>query len=194
MGDYGFSGPTGRDGSMYEGLSFWARAPGNTTKSFTILLGDANTNCGVDPDMTTGLCPNPPGAYCKTYAMPDGGVSYGTSYDPATGMPISGTTMQAPPADACGNAYFHVVTVTADWRLYTFPFGVFQQGNMPNHVPNSVFTNVGSAPETTLLTFKLTNLTFRMPRGATAELWLDNLTFYRKKGSATGSDGGTDAP
>jgi hypothetical protein len=195
IGDYGFPGPTGRDGSMYEGLSFWARAPGNTNKTFTILLGDANTNCGGTADPMTGLCPDPPGAYCKTYSTPDGGsgAPLGTVYDPATGMPISGTTMQAPPADSCGNAYFLVATVTADWRLYTFPFGMFQQGNMPNHVPNSVFTMIGSVPGTALLTTKLTNFTLRMPKEATVELWMDNLSFYRKKGSATGSDGGTDA-
>jgi len=108
-------------------------------------------------------------------------------------MPISGTTMQAPPADACGNAYFLVATVTADWRLYTFPFGMFQQGNMPNRVPNGVFKMVGSVPGTALLTTKLTNFTLRMPKEATVELWIDNLSFYRKKGAATGSDGGADA-
>lgn len=195
IGDYAFATARARDASMYEGLSFWARAPGNTTKSFTVLLGDANTTCGGTADPTTGVCPDPPGAYCKTYPSPDGGTSVptGTPVDPMTGMPIYGATMQAPPADACGNAYLLVATVTADWRLYTFPFAMFQQGNMPNHVPNAVFTTIGSVPGTTLLTSKLTNFTIRMPREATVELWLDNLTFYRKKGSATGNDGGADA-
>jgi hypothetical protein len=194
-GDYAFAPATLRDASMFEGLSFWGRAPGNTNKSFTILLDDANTHCSGTADTSTGLCPDPPGAYCKTYATPDGGTAIppGTYVDPMTGMAISGTTMAAAPPDACGNGYTVVATVTADWRLYTIPFGTFHQGSMPNRVPNSVFTQTGSVPGTNLLTAKLTGLTIRMPKEATMELWIDNLSFYRKKGAATRSDGGADA-
>ena len=194
VGKYSFGTAGVHDESMYEGLSFWARAPGNTSKSFTILLGDANTSCGGTPSPDGGACSEPPGAYCRTYST-DGGnaLPQGTYIDPMTGMAISGTTMQAPPPDACGNAYFVVATVTPGWQLYTVPFGKFQQGSMPNRVPNDVFTMVGSVPGTTLLTTKLESFTIRYPREATVELWIDNLTFYRKKGSATGSDGGSDA-
>ena len=194
FGDYAFGGPTGRDESMYEGMSFWARAPGNTAKSFSILLGDPNTACLTSADPDTGVCPQPVGAYCKTYATADGGTSLpiGT-YTDSTGNIISGTTTMAPPADACGNAYSTVVVVTTDWRLYLIPFGNFKQANTPNKVPNDVLTKTGSAPGTTLLTSTLVNLTLRIPKEANLELWIDNLGFYRKKGLASGNDGGVDA-
>jgi hypothetical protein len=195
FGDYAFPGPVGRDESMYEGLSFWARAPGNTTKNFTILLGDPNTNCLGTADTMTGVCPSPPGSYCKTYATPDAGTGAptGTLYDPSTGMAISGTTTASPPADACGNGYSAVGVVTTDWQLYTIPFGNFQQGTMPNRVPNAVLTKVGNVPGTGLLTSALLVFTLRMPKEANMELWIDNLGFYRKKGLADGNDGGADA-
>jgi hypothetical protein len=178
-----FGGPTGRDESMYEGMSFWARAPGNTTKGFTILMDDPNT--ASSSTITS---------YCMLYST-DGGTSGPTTtiYDPSTGMAISGTTTAAPPPDACGNSYSTTVTVTADWRLYTIPFGSFQQGPMPNRVPNTALTVTGSAPGTSLLTSAILNLTLRMPKEADMELWLDNLSFYRKKGVGVGNDGGADA-
>src|SRR6185369_10814010 len=43
-GFYGFTaGMTYRDESAFEGLSYWARAPGPTGKGYTIELNDANT-------------------------------------------------------------------------------------------------------------------------------------------------------
>lgn len=195
FGDYLFPGTAGRDESMYEGMSFWARAPGSTTKNFSILLGDPNTNCLGTPDSMTGVCPAPPGANCKTYVTPDGGTSapVGTLYDPSTGMAVSGTTTASPPPDACGNAYSTVAVVTTDWHLYTIPFGLFQQANTPNRVPNSVLTKIGTAPQTALLTSALMVLTLRMPKEANMELWIDNLGFYRKKPAGAGNDGGADA-
>jgi hypothetical protein len=60
-------------------------------------------------------------------------------------------------------------------------------------VANDVLTKTGSAPGTTLLTSTLVNLTLRIPKEANLELWIDNLGFYRKKGLASGNDGGVDA-
>jgi len=42
-----------RDESAWEGLSFWARAPGNVSKGFTVYLDDANTTV-MDINYTPG--------------------------------------------------------------------------------------------------------------------------------------------
>ena len=64
---FGFSNFGPRDASAFEGVSFWARARGNTTTSFTLLLDDPNTTnpmtamCGVDWSTCarTTVCPTP---------------------------------------------------------------------------------------------------------------------------------------
>src|SRR5215471_21593434 len=45
VGFYGFipTGSVSRDDSAYDGMAFWARAPGPTGKAFTIVLDDFNT-------------------------------------------------------------------------------------------------------------------------------------------------------
>ena len=179
-----------RDESVYEGLSFWARAPGNTTKGFTILFGDANTSClNADPD--GGVCLTQP-SNCITYAAADGGT--GTGVTDGTGMLLPGTVTTAPEPNQCGNVYSVVRVVTGEWAFYTIPFSEFQQGALPNRVPNAELTQTGPVPGTALLTHQLLSLTIRMPKEAVMELWIDNLSFYRKATGAGGGDGGVDAP
>jgi hypothetical protein len=182
VGFYGF-GP--RDESAYAGMSFWSRAPGATNKSFTVSLDDANT-FATDNDA---------GINCVNYNL-DGSATGPTQQttDPSTGLPISGTTTSAPPADACGNAYAETVVVTTAWRLYTIPFSEFRQSAMPSRVPNSKLMEVGNVPETGLLTNKLMGLVFRMPKASNNELWLAKMAFYRTKTAGTAGDGGADAP
>jgi hypothetical protein len=165
----------------YEGVSFWARAPGNTTKGFTILLDDDNTASG---------------GYCITVDADAGasGQSCTLTYDPSTGTPISTCgTSAAPLPEQCGNDYSTTMLVTSEWHFYTIPFGEFQQGNKPNRVPNTELTDAGSVAGTGLLTSKLRLLLLRVPREAEMELWIDNLAFYKKKGQVPGADAGTGA-
>ena len=49
-------------------------------------------------------------------------------------------------------------------------------------------------PLTGLLTNKLMNIVFRMPREATTELWITKLDFYRNKTPGTQGDGSVAAP
>ena len=45
FGEFATAGdPTGANGEEYEGISFWARSPGNTTKQFQFMLEDVNTS------------------------------------------------------------------------------------------------------------------------------------------------------
>jgi hypothetical protein len=193
FGIYSF-GP--KDASAFQGLSFWARAPGNTTKAFTVLLDDTNT---VNPNMPAvcnidgGVTPVDSGsAVCKNYCT-DGGIGggQGTYTDPTTGTVVSGATSSAPPPDACGNSYGAVLQITSGWQFYTMPFGEFHQAAQPNRVPNMHFTSEGSISGTGLLTSALMGFTIRMPAEADMNLDLSHLGFYRPK---TKGDGAIDAP
>ena len=159
-----------RDASAYEGLSLWARDPGNTTKGFVIALDDENT----------ALISNI--GNCKNY-VPSTNAGQGTipvTIDGQTVAVSSATTRAAYP-DECGNSYSAVMLATSEWAFYTIPFGSFQQDPKPNRVPNAVLTQVGKAPGTALLTNQIMNLMIRMPKEANEQLWIDNLAFYRKK-------------
>ncbi len=199
FGIYSF-GP--RDESAYQGLSFWARSPGNTSKTFTILLDDKNTEnlaqpaiCGLDGGTPPPTPVDSGTVVCKNYCMPDGGTG-GVSYAvDQNGQIVGGATMNAPPADACGNGYYFVAQITSDWQFYTFPFTAFNQLPQPNLVPNAHFPDTESTPGTHLLTSALMGLTFRMPPEANMDLWLSHLGFYRAKvGAGGGGDGAVDAP
>jgi hypothetical protein len=195
---FGYNNFGPRDASAYEGVSFWARAPRGTTSSFTILLDDPNTNNGMSTTCSVGPATPTDDAgaaqSCRNYCTVDAGMGapVTTYLDPMTGMAVGGSTSAAPPADACGNGYMAVQVVTEDWRFYTIPFSKFQQGYMPNRVPNSLLTVTGMVPGTSLRTSALMGFVLRFPKEANAELWFDNLSFYRPK--KAGSDGGADAP
>jgi len=169
FGSNNLGGP--RDAHEYEGMSFWARAPGNTTKSFVLLLNDPNTavftgvesNCidmGADATNAAG-----------NITITVDGQSVSTS----------GSVTRPTFPNECGNGYSAVMLVTSEWAFYTIPFSRFQQDPKPNRVPNDMLTKVGTAPGTALLTDQLLTLILRMPKEAIAELWIDNLGFYRKK-------------
>ncbi len=186
-----------KDESSREGLSFWARAPGNVGKAFTILIDDINT---YDPYVTCtadagAIPPGDAGANCTTYCASDGGTTVTIMVD-QNGTPIgSGTSGTVYPPNACGNSYQTVVLVNGDWRFYTIPFSKFQQLADARRVPNSALSEMGSASGTSLLTSAIVNMIFRFPKGSAVELWIDHLGFYRHKGWAPpGREGGVDGP
>ncbi|MBN2576643.1 MAG: hypothetical protein JXP73_18910 [Deltaproteobacteria bacterium] len=161
--------------SAYEGMSFWARAPGNTTKGFTLLLNDPNTL--FEEDASEKKVSN-----CDTYNIAGAGDPVPVTMDPGTGQTLSGGTVtRAIYPDECGNSYTVPMLATSEWRFYTVPFTAFHQDAKPNRVPNAVLTKVGPLPGTGLLIDQLKTMILRFPKEATAELWLDNLGFYRKR-------------
>jgi hypothetical protein len=191
--DGGVSISLPRDESAWEGLSFWARAPGNVSKGFTVYLDDANTTV-MDPNYT-------PGGHDKIYNAADGGLGGSTinaAVDPATGQVISGAAVASRQPDETGNnkgnSYYVVMLVTSEWVFYTIPWKQFTQQPYPNRVPNSILTETGDVPGTALLTNQLYGLSIVPPKEAPFDLWLDKVTFYRKKGHAPGADAGLDAP
>ncbi len=180
-------GPNGNfgplDESAYEGVSFWARAPGNVSKGFTFSLYDANNT-----DKSAG-------GNCTTYNIADGGVQGATItafLDPSTGQPISGAAIGSRLPDECGNnhtnSYDYIMAVTSEWALYTIPWADFTQSAYPNRVPNPVLTDVGNVPGTGLLTTQLFSLGIRPPKEAPSALWIDKLGFYRRTRHDAGPD------
>jgi hypothetical protein len=165
---FGLNVLTPRDASAYEGVSFWARAPGNSTKGFMILLNDPNTatmdavasNC-IDLGNSQGAAPT-------------------TVYVEGQAVSTSGAATRPVLPNECGNGYTATMLVTSEWAFYTVPFGRFQQDPKPNRVPNELLTQVGNVPGTGLLTQELLQLILRMPKEARTELWLDNLAYYRR--------------
>lgn len=159
-----------QDASQYEGLSFWAMAPGNTAKGFQIILNDPNT---VAIEGQTGNCIDLGGGNNgnQTVSVVVDGQSVSTS----------GAVTRPTLPNECGNGYSLALLATTTWQLYTIPFGLFQQDPKPNRVPNAMLTQVGNVPENGLLTDKIRGLMVRMPKNSIEELWIDNLGFYRKK-------------
>jgi hypothetical protein len=187
--------PSARNEAAYDGLSFWARAAEGTGTGFTLSLEDANTTSTTK------------GGNCKEYNAADGGLGGSTinaATDPVTGQVISGSAIATRLPDECGNnkgnSYDYVMSVTHEWVFYTIPWGRFTQAAYPNRVPNSVLS-AGTVPGTGLLTDKLFGVDIRPPKEARFELWIDQLTFYRKKRHDAGPDvaaavpdAGLDAP
>jgi hypothetical protein len=175
-----------RDGSAYQGISFWAVARTGAV-AFTILLDDPNT---ADD---TGI--TPPIGNCTTYPTVDAGCGApvsGTIVDPGTGMILSSGTSTPPPLpNQCGNSYATTLAVTNQWQFYTLPYGRFQQALTPNAVANNAhFPVTGMAAGTTLITSQLLVLTMRLPKGDDVDLLMTDLSFYRAKGSGPRDGGG----
>jgi len=187
-----------RDGSAYEGVSFWSHPATNSNKALTLQLDDPNTYNNNTAVSDGGLVlPTPPTADCTKYPTSDGGaMGSGFTTDPATGMVLSSGSSSAPlPPNGCGNDYQAVILLLSGWQLVTIPFGTFQQLMTPNQVPNDELTMTGNAPGTRLITSRLLLFTVRFPKELATDIWIDNLAFYRHKGwTPAGTDGGADAP
>jgi hypothetical protein len=166
----GFNNFGPRNEAEFEGISFWAKAEGSTGRAFTVLLTDVNS------------AESAPDRKCRTYDAGASGQGTSTTINPGTGEVISGSTGAAALPDQCENGYFTVVEITSSWHFYTIPFSAFHQKAEPNRVPNAILTETGGIPRTGILPAKLQNLTIRMPKEEKMEIWLDNLSFYRRSG------------
>jgi hypothetical protein len=181
FGDYSFGGFSGGgmcdpdsglpeapakyvNASQYEGLSFWARNPGETTKGLTLELSDIHS--------TTVKCPT--SDQCLPYSNDAGNNLFVPISTNGTVQPGSGLATAQPPADACGNSFSVAILTTENWQLYTIPFSSFNQAFQPDRIPSG------------LDTAKLALFTVVVPKESVVDLWIANLGFYRTKAPEAG--------
>lgn len=160
------------DASAYQGIAFWARSPGNHTKSVTVELADGNsydspsalTQCLYQTNFidSGGLAGQP-----TMVVVSPTGVS-------GTGTTTTGGSGQQLPPGTCGNNFVYPLVTSDDWQLYKIPFSAFYQTATPNKEPK------GFDPSTFFW------LGMIVPKEAQLELWIDGLGFYPKKQAGGG--------
>jgi hypothetical protein len=184
FGDYRigtYSTPAPLDVSQYEGVTFWARDPGYTsrydgptTKSIALNLIDVHGT----PNIATGYMVTYDGGPCTNYIL-DAGTAMNIPASTATGSTPTGSMPVSPivyPADACNNAQFTVPIVLSDeWQLYTIPFSAFKENALPNREPNGLDVSA-------LMSFTIT-----VPKEEQLELWIDDFGFYRTNARDAGT-------
>jgi hypothetical protein len=67
------------------------------------------------------------------------------------------------------------VETTSGWRLHLIPWGALYQDLLPNRNLDGIDPR------------DIRVLSFSIPVGATVELWVDDIAFYRRRGA--GADG-----
>jgi hypothetical protein len=137
------------DATGYEGITFWARNPGETTKGVTLSIDDelsSAPNNNMNPD-----------GGCMVVNLPDGGFS----------LDAGDAGPSIPPPGACGNSFTYPMLTTSDWKLFTIPFSAFQQNPRPNRAQ-------GGFDPSTFTYFRVV-----IPKEATVQLWIDDLGFYK---------------
>jgi hypothetical protein len=188
FGDYAHNNDGSRaDGTGYDGISFWARSPGNTDKTFMLY---------VDDGRTIVLPPTPPGPGLLPVATPadqdldgdglvgPGDIARGTKCrlppPAALGQPACyfggaqapATPTRVPEPDECGNQFHTYVTTTDDWQLFLLPWDQLTQWPCPNRLDGG------------LDHADVAKIEIKFIQGSTYDLWLDNIAFYRLRQDA----------
>jgi hypothetical protein len=190
FGDYAHNAEISRArGTGYEGISFWARSPGNTDKTFMLNVDDGRTivlppeapvtggpplatsaDQDLDGDGLIGAGDIARGTYCRLPPAQDLGrpaCYYGGALPPATATRV-------PEPDECGNQFHTYVTTSDDWQLFLLPWSRLQQWPCPNRLAG------GIDPA------DIAKLEIRLAQGTNYDIWLDNIAFYRRRADAGG--------
>lgn len=149
----------------WEGIAFWARSPGNSSKSFTVLLNTYQTE--PLPARPAGRSPaDDPVAdkrdQCLRCCTEDFG---GVVSDPSQSPQLIG---DVPDPWCCGNSFRRVLTVTDRWQLYLLPFDSFWQERLPNLEPDGIDPSL------------INGVLFRADKEAKLDLWLVGFGLYRR--------------
>jgi hypothetical protein len=170
----------GNDESAWEGVSFWARSPGETDKAFTFNLNDRTSS--TDPDNArldangAEITYDDGGTEHYCYVPPaTAAAGQICTVDPTTNQPNCGIPGTDVRHDQCGNPFTTVVMTTTDWHLYLLPWSALQQKADSRRQAHGIDTT------------SVWGVTIAFPKEARAELWFDDYGFYRKArgGSAT---------
>jgi hypothetical protein len=159
------------NGSGYEGISFWARNPdrtghaqGPTNKTIWFQVGDWRQV--VAANSTTPY--PPPGDFRCVPAPNDATVLSFNSNNQVS------SASRSPAPNECGNYFRTRVETTNDWQLYLLPWSELYQDPYPSRNLD------GIDPRDIRL------LQVNIPVGATVELWMDDIAFYRQRGADAG--------
>jgi hypothetical protein len=189
FGDWAHNAEISRaNGSGFEGISFWARSPGASEKTFmlyaddgrTIVLPPTPTTVGVLPEATSadqdldgdgfiGPGDIARGTNCRLppdQKLGNAACYYGGELPPAT-------PTRVPESNECGNQFHTYVTTTADWQLFLIPWQQLVQWPCPNRLAD------GIDPA------DVRKLEIKFLQGTSYDTWLDNIAFYRRR-----ADGG----
>ena len=175
------------DGTGYEGISFWARSPGNTDKTFMLYLDDGRTFVERLPSPGGGLLPvaTPAdqdldgdgfvgpgdiarGTECRL--PPIQALGYPACYYGGVLPPATPTRVPAP--DECGNQFHTYITTTEDWQLFLIPWKELVQWPCPNRLKAGI-----NAADIAQIEIKLL-------QGTVYDIWLQNIAFYRLRSDA----------
>jgi hypothetical protein len=193
------SGEASGDG--YQGISFWARSPGNTDKTFLLRVDDDRT-LNNPPTVTK---PNPDAGPCDDPCVciknlpriqggdqdldGDGCLGPGDIAadsrcqlppaqkigDPACyygGVQAPDAVTRVPQPGECGNSFHTYVTTTEDWQLYLLPWSRLVQWPCPNRLAG------GIDPA------HIRKIEVRLEQGTHYDIWLDDIQFYRLRTDA----------
>ncbi len=185
FGDYFHNDQGSRaHGAGYDGISLWARSPGNTDKTFLLSVDDGQTIVLRPPAVDGGGLPGPlpgdqdldgdgfigpgdivRGTRCRL--PPTQTLVRVACYSSATLPPAAATRVPEP--DECGNQFHAYVTTTDDWQLFLLPWDELVQWPCPNRLS-------GGIDPADIAGFTITFI-----QGSTYDLWLDNIAFYRRR-------------
>lgn len=187
FGDYQHNKPDARiSGAGFAGLSFWARSPGNTDKTFLLSVDDGRT-ASLQPPATNGVPPAPMagdqdldgdgvmgpgdivwGTQCRLPPPQELGRAscyYGGALPPST-------PTRVPAADECGNQFHTYITTTENWQLHLVPWSQLVQWPCPNRLEG------GIDPA------DIAKVEIKFVQGSNYDVWLDNIAFYRPRADA----------
>jgi len=175
------------DGTGYEGISFWARSPGNTDKTFLLRVDDDQTFVTQRPAPDGGALPaaiagdqdldgdgflGPGDIAIDTKCQLPPAQKLG---DPACyygGVQAPDAVTRVPKPGECGNPFHTYVTTTEDWQLYLLPWSRLGQWPCPNRLDG------GIDPA------HIRKIEVRLDQGTNYDIWLDDIQFYRLRADA----------
>lgn len=190
FGDYVHNDEISRaNGTGYEGISFWARSPGNTDKTFMLNVDDGRTivyppkppaegglppatsaDQDLDGDGLIGAGDVARGTRCRLPPDPKLGkvaCYYGGQLPPST-------PTRVPEPDECGNQFHTYVTTTENWQLFLIPWSELVQWPCPNRLD-------GGIDPADVAGFQI-----KLAQGTNYDIWLDNIAFYRRRADVGG--------
>jgi hypothetical protein len=147
------------DASAYDGIAFWARSPGASTKTVTLQIADTHSfnSSGAETECV--------------YSIIDAGSNGVNVYTTTPSNVSTGSSVASaqPPPDSCGNYFQYWLITSADWEFYQIPFSAFSQTAAPNRIP------AGFDPSTFF------SFTVIVDKESQLNLWFDDFGFYPKQ-------------